>query len=156
MREQNQNPTRRAVKSTAPDTKGASGGEAPRKKGRDSREKRPKSPVAIAVRRVFRFFLGLMMLGIIAGCIIACYLTMYIFDMLDNGEKIEMDLDVLKLNYTTIIYAENSETGETYELQRLSGKDGARIWVDYEDMPQVLFDALIAVEDKRFESHNGL
>ena len=156
MREQNQNPTHRTVRPAAPEAGRMPGGEDPRKKGRAPREKKPKSPAAIAVRRVFRFFLGLMMLGIIAGCILACYLTMYIFDMLDNGEKIEMDLDVLKLNYTTIIYAEDSATGETYELQRLSSQDGSRIWVDYEDMPQVLFDALIAVEDKRFESHNGV
>ncbi|MEG0542485.1 MAG: transglycosylase domain-containing protein, partial [Angelakisella sp.] len=68
----------------------------------------------------------------------------------------ELDLDLLKLNYTTIIYAEDTSTGEFKELQRLEGNEGSRIWIDYEDMPPQLFDVLISVEDKRFMEHNGV
>ncbi|MEG1943505.1 MAG: hypothetical protein RR049_06775, partial [Angelakisella sp.] len=99
---------------------------------------------------VMRFIAGTIMVCTILGCIAACYLTVFVFDVLESSDVIELDLDLLKLNYTTIIYAEDTSTGEFKELQRLEGDSGSRVWVDYENMPPQLFDTLIAVEDKRF------
>lgn len=31
-----------------------------------------------------------------------------------------------------------------------------RVWIDYEDIPKILIDAFIAVEDKRFNEHKGI
>lgn len=107
-------------------------------------------------KRVMRFLSGIFMLCVILGCVFACYLTVFVFDMLGSSEVIELDLDLLKLNYTTIIYAEEPTTGEFVELQRLEAPTGSRIWVDYEDLPSQLFDVLISVEDKRFKEHQGV
>lgn len=123
-----------------------SGGNQPGKK------RKKKRPVSCAMR----IFAGVVMLCVILGCIFACFLTVFVFDVLDSNDVIELDLDLLKLNYTTIIYSEEPETGEFAELQRLEAPTGSRIWVDYEDMPPQLFDVLIAVEDKRFKEHQGV
>ena len=46
-----------------------------------------------------------------------------------------------------------SETGkDTYWV---NGKDGARKNVSYDDIPQVMIDAVIAAEDSRYFEHNG-
>lgn len=57
------------------------------------------------ISRVMRFIAGAIMLCVILGCIFTCYLTIFVFDVLDSSEVINLDLDQLKLNYTTIIYA---------------------------------------------------
>lgn len=122
----------------------------------DTGERRIKKRKNSMFRKVMRVIAGMIMIGIILGCIAGCYLTMFVFDTLENSEVIELDLDILKLNYTTIIYANDPETGEIVELQRLEGDEGSRVWVDYEDMPKHLFKVLVAVEDKRFYEHQGV
>ena len=44
------------------------------------------------------------------------------------------------------------ETGEEYYTQ---GSDGARKTVAYDDIPQVMIDAVVAAEDSRYFEHNG-
>ncbi|MEG1687190.1 MAG: transglycosylase domain-containing protein, partial [Angelakisella sp.] len=117
------------------------------------RKHKKKSKVFQVVMRVLA---GFLMLCIIVGCVVGCYLTLFVFDTLKTSESIELDLDLLKLNYTTIIYAQDHETGEFNELQRLEDDTGSRIWKNYNEMPPHLFDVLIAVEDKRFKQHTGV
>lgn len=118
------------------------------------RKKKKKSGIGFA-GHIFRFIGALICLGIIAGCILACYLTIYAFDMLEDDQYI-LDLDAKKLEYTTFMYAQDPETQEWFELQRLSSENGNRIWVDYDQLPDTLLDTIIAVEDKRFREHNGV
>ncbi|MCI9509868.1 MAG: hypothetical protein HFF10_09045 [Angelakisella sp.] len=126
---------------------------APRSSGeRRGRKKKKKNPV---VRHIFRAVASLICLGIIAGCILACYLTVYAFDMLEDDQYI-LDLDAKRLEYTTFMYAQDPETEEWVELQRLSSENGNRIWVDYDQLPDTLLDTIVAVEDKRFWEHNGV
>lgn len=118
--------------------------------------KRPKKKKNPMPRHIFRAIATVLMICTIIGCIVGCYMTLFVFDILQSSEVIQLDLDLLKLNYTTIIYAEDKTTGEFVEQQRLVGNEGSRVWVDYEKMPPHLFDALIAVEDKRFMDHTGV
>lgn len=50
---------------------------------------------------------------------------------------------------------EMSLTGSVYELKRLQGEED-RVWVNLEDIPQCVQDALISIEDERFYEHNGV
>lgn len=122
----------------------------------ESGQKKQRKGKNTAFRSVMKFIAAMIMLCIIAGCVFGCYLTLFVFDTLETSEVVNLDLDQLKLNYTSIIYATNTETGEWGELQRLEDGQGSRVWVDYEKMPPHLFDVLIAVEDKRFTDHNGV
>ena len=146
-----------------------SSGGAPRKRGdssrrrsrepasgnRPERSKRAASPALTVVKKVLRVLAAIAMLGVIAGCVVGCWLTVYVFDILNDDTKM-FDLDAFKLNYTTILYADDPETGAPVEIQRLSSQDGSRIWVDFADIPDVVKEAAIAVEDKRFMTQTGV
>ncbi len=69
--------------------------------------------------------------------------------------KAELDVGSISMNYSSIIYATDAETGARTELTRLYGSEN-RIWVNYDQIPQDLIDAFIAIEDERFESHKGV
>lgn len=72
-----------------------------------------------------------------------------------NGDLV-VDLDEYKenQNQTSFIYATDSD-GKTVELARLHGEED-RVWVDLEDMSPYMKNAVIALEDNRFEKHNGV
>ncbi len=95
----------------------------------------------------------LLMIGIITACIVACVLTVYVLNTLDSSDKIV--LDSAAMSYTTIIYAQDPETGEDIELQRVQNSEN-RIWVDYDQIPQAMKDAAVATEDMRFWNHSGI
>lgn len=111
-----------------------------------------------ALHAVWAVIATILMLGIIAGSVAGCVLTVLALDVLQSdSQRIEMDLDVQKLNYTTIFYGVDSTTGETYELKRaFNPNEGSRIWTEYEDMPEYLVNCLVSVEDKRFWEHSGV
>ena len=96
----------------------------------------------------------LICLGVMAGSAVLVAITMYLVDVTREDEKF-LNLTNLQLSLTSIIYYEDTETGEYEEYQRLDGSEN-RIWVDLEDIPQHVIDAYIAVEDKDFYDHHGV
>ncbi|MEG2144350.1 MAG: hypothetical protein RRY40_03360, partial [Oscillospiraceae bacterium] len=90
------------------------------------------------LKTVFRALLILMMILIIAGCIVASIMTVYVINTLDSGDSIV--LDEAKLGFSTIIYATNEKTGEYEEIQRVQTNEN-RIWVDYDKIPQHVANA---------------
>ena len=102
----------------------------------------------IALKGLFTAFVVLA----IAGTIVLVFLISFLVQLRD--ESIKMDLGNLKLNYTSFIYV-NNEAGQPVEYQRLYSTEN-RIWVNYEDIPQHMKNAMIAIEDKRFPEHNGV
>ena len=116
---------------------------------------RKKKKKTAWIGHILRPIGALICLGIIAGCVLACYLTIYAFDMLEDEQYI-LDLDAKKLEYTTFMYAQDTATQEWFELQRLSSENGNRIWVDFDQLPETLLDTIVAVEDKRYWEHNGV
>lgn len=101
-----------------------------------------------------RVFATLIMVGIITGCIVGCMLTVYILRYI--GADNSVDLEAVKMGYTSLILAEDPETGEEVVLKRLylGGQD--RTWVDYEDISDHAKEAVVAIEDKRFWTHDGV
>ena len=90
---------------------------------------------------------------LITACIVGTAFVMYILQFVDVDSGVNPR--ALKLDYTSIVYATDPETGESYELQRLfSGEN--RVWVGLEEIPDHVQKAAIAAEDKRFESHHGV
>jgi len=120
---------------------------------------KPKRPGAFTSFRnvlgiIWRGIATVIMVGIITGCIVACIMTVYILRYI--GADDEISLESVKLGYTSIVYATDSKTGETIELQRLYRGGENRIWVDYEQMNEYTKDAIVAIEDKRFWQHSGV
>lgn len=113
------------------------------------RPKRRRKPF----RALLRGFAMLVMIGIITGCIVASVMTVYVINTLDLGDSVV--LEDVKLSFSTIIYALDEKDGSYVEIQKVQTNEN-RIWVNYEDIPQAVKDAAIAVEDKRFWQHSGI
>ncbi|MBC8547160.1 transglycosylase domain-containing protein [Clostridiaceae bacterium NSJ-31] len=90
---------------------------------------------------------------VITGSIVASVMTVYVVNFLDD--QTEYNLRDLNLKYTTTLYAVDSETGEDHPLQVIKGDDN-RIWINFEDIPDTMQLAVIAAEDKRFQTHQGV
>ncbi len=89
---------------------------------------------------------------VITGCIVACVLTVYIATTFDGKGSIP-DVDLINDNQTSIIMTQN-EDGEWEEFQRIAGVQ--REWASLNDIPVNLQNAVIAIEDERFNEHYGV
>ena len=90
---------------------------------------------------------------VITGCVVACVLTVYIATNF-SGEANLPDVDAINQHQTTIVMTYNEASGKYEEFKRLQGIN--RVWVDYEDTPANLVNAVIAIEDERFNEHYGV
>ena len=109
---------------------------------------------------VKRFFKGLgkFLLTAFTICFVAFFiagisLSIYIFTL--ASEPTGIDLKAKSLNQTSFIYIKDKETGDFKEYQTLYSTEN-RIWVDNQDIPQAMKDAVVAIEDKRFYDHSGV
>ncbi|MDR2932945.1 MAG: transglycosylase domain-containing protein [Oscillospiraceae bacterium] len=113
--------------------------------------------IGAGVKGVFstigRVITTIIMVGIITGCIVASVMTVYVLQYIGSDDTV--NIDSLKLGYTSIIYATNKD-GQVYELQRLYNIEGNRIWVNYDQINDYTKKAMVAIEDKRFWSHDGV
>ena len=102
-----------------------------------------------SVRLFWKYFLiafGILMLifaGVAAGAIYGC---------ISRAKPI--DLHNLNMNFSSIIYYTDQETGEVKELEKLYDSEN-RVWAEYEQIPQYMKDAIVSIEDERFYSHKG-
>ena len=103
--------------------------------------------------KVLRIVLASFMLGIMLVCVVLGGFLVYVFNFIEGDFGV--NLDELKLNCTTTVYVQGENEDEWVEYQRLHGSVN-RIWVAYEDIPENLKNAFVAVEDKRFLKHGGI
>lgn len=101
---------------------------------------------------VWKVVSTLLMILLIACVIVGISVSIYLFGL--ANEPTGIDLHASKLQLTSFIYV-NGKDGKPVEYQRLHSTEN-RIWVDYEDIPQQMKDAMVAIEDKRFYEHNGV
>lgn len=69
------------------------------------------------------------------------------------GNLDALDLESLTMDYSTQICYIDSE-GNEKTLTTISSEQN-RVWVDLEEIPQNLRDAIVAIEDERFYTHKG-
>ncbi len=103
--------------------------------------------------RFWKIGLSCFLVFVITGCLIVGSVMIYAFNFVDA--QMAEDLDNLTMNFTTTVYVQDETTGEWAEYQRLHGGEN-RIWVSLDEIPQDLKDAYVAIEDKRFNDHNGV
>ena len=95
-----------------------------------------------------KFFSLTTVLGLVVLLSIFLGATFGLFGGLDA-----LDIGTLSMDYSTqICYIDSS--GAEKHLTNLSSEQN-RIWVDLKDIPDDMKNAFIAIEDERFESHNG-
>ncbi len=91
---------------------------------------------------------------LICACTFVICATVFLGYMLSLDSKIDIEVEAMKLNYSSIVYYLDDD-GNEHEFERLYDSQN-RTWVNLEDMPTYLKDAAVAIEDHRFEKHNGV
>ncbi len=89
---------------------------------------------------------------VIAVCIVACVLSVYLATNY-TGKTNLPDVDLINQNQTSIVKVQNAD-GQYVEYQRIAGVQ--REWAALSEIPAHLQNAVIAIEDERFNEHYGV
>ncbi|MEE1318535.1 MAG: biosynthetic peptidoglycan transglycosylase, partial [Ruminococcus sp.] len=103
-------------------------------------------------KAIAKFLLTTFSICFVAMLIAGISLAIYIFTI--ASEPTGIDLKAKSLNQTSFIYIKD-ENGDFKEYQTLYSTEN-RIWVNNQDIPQAMKDAVVSIEDKRFFEHNGV
>lgn len=121
---------------------------------------RPWTIVRVMLLNLFKALMVLLCIGLVTGSVVAVQLVQYVVDATENDETM-LDLENRKINQTTFFMAYNPdnpnarEDNDYIEYQQLSDNEN-RIWVNYDQIPQYLKDAIVATEDQLFYEHHGV
>ena len=140
-----------------------------RYEAREHAESRSRAPSRVAPRKKKRVSGGRVIWGIVKGIFVFLFtvavvgaLTGALFfrtfmKYVDTVLEPEMDVDIqaVTLKLSSTVYYQDRDTGDWIELTKLHGSENRTI-VDYEQIPDHVVKALIAVEDKRFYEHKGV
>ena len=122
--------------------------------GKGSKKRKKKTRKHFSVwGYIWRTFACLFCLGIMACSVAGVMLAMYIVQV--TADDSELDLDNQRLKQTTIVLAQNKDTGEWENYATFSGNNN-RIWKSLDEMPLNLQNAVIAIEDKDFYNEPGI
>ena len=117
------------------------------------KKRRRRRPLALTIiLRMFQTIGTLILVAVLTGSLVCCYGAIYIKTVIMPNS--ELDMSAYTMDENSVIYYYD-DAGDPVELDTLSG-DENREWVDYEDIPQDLIDAFVAIEDKRFWQHDGV
>ena len=110
-------------------------------------------PAKTVLNCAVKVLLTTLLVCFIAGVIVCFNVLIYLVGLYNQPTNI--DLSARKQNLSSFVYVMNPETEKFEKYQRLYGSED-RVWVEYDQMPPHLFDAITAIEDKRFYEHNGV
>jgi penicillin-binding protein 1A len=111
--------------------------------------------IRTAISVFISILLTILIIGIIAGCVVVCAFAIYIANNIDTDvDSITLATTASGGNATRIFYYDSDGNLVEDETQRLS-VSGNSYWASYEELPENLVNAFIAIEDKRFWDHNG-
>ncbi len=123
-------------------------------KANQDSDKKGLSPTASAILSgALKTLLTLLLVFFIAGVIVCFNIFFYLMEL--SSQPSGIDLNARSLNLSSFVYVKDEETGEFYEYETLYGTEN-RVWVDYNEIPQAMINAQIAIEDKRFYDHKGV
>lgn len=128
-------------------------------KARNSQKNRSRTAEkgrAVAGKAAISFgkmLMTVLMVCVLAGCICVCVIIAYIMSFADA--RLDIELKDLALDYTSSIYAYDEELGDYKVIENLYSEEN-RVWVDFNTIPEDLRHAVIAVEDERFLTHDGV
>lgn len=127
----------------------------PGKKQKNPRQKTQKK--SIRNRRLRGGLYAALTLAVISGLaalIVGAYVVVNVVNYRNQSPVIDLEKERNRQSQTSFIYTYDKNE-ELVELARLHGTEN-RVWVDLGTMPKYLTDAAIALEDKRFEKHQGV
>ena len=103
-------------------------------------------------RKVLKVLGTLFLVGLCTGAILCCFAAVYIQTVIIPIA--DMSLDDYPIGENSIMYYQDAD-GQYQELTTLLNTTSS-IWVDFEEIPEDLINAAVAIEDKRFWTHSGV
>ncbi len=89
----------------------------------------------------------------VTGLFLALIFAVYV--KFDLSPHIDLDLTTVDMAENSQIYYIDKYSGDAIPLQTIYAAENS-VWVTYDQLPQNLIDAAIAIEDQRFERHQGV
>lgn len=117
------------------------------------RESKARKRGGGTVRRVFFVLMTLVLIGVCTAAMIAGIFMTYVNTTL--APTLQVDADDYTMNLSSFIYYQDKETEEWVEFQTVHG-DENRILVTFDQIPDALWQAAVAIEDHRFFLHEGV
>lgn len=115
-------------------------------------KKQKKSPSSASTGGII--LKSILLVGILCCLVVGGYVLAQSISYV-NGEPFDLDKYKADQVQTSIIYRKETEDAKFTEYTRLHGETN-RIWVYLEDIPDDMKDAIVALEDRRFEKHHGV
>lgn len=94
----------------------------------------------------------ILLVGIITATVVGSVMVVYVLSNFNGTEGLP-DLEEISVNETSVVKILD-ENNEWVEYQQLEGNNS--LWVDFEEIPEDLRNAVVAIEDKRFYEHDGV
>lgn len=105
-------------------------------------------------RKILKVLGTLFLVGVTTGVLLVCFAAIYIRAVIIPEAKKQDYLGEIDMSLTSTMYY-TDENGVDQPYLTLDS-DENRVWVSYDELPEDLVNALIAIEDKRFRQHNGV
>lgn len=113
-------------------------------------------------RLIFKTFLTIcnvlmtiLLIGMVAGCIVGCAFLIYVSNHIDSDVDDIIMMSGKQDSTTRVYYYDADGVLVEAESERLVGGTN-RLWISYDEMPDDLINAFVAIEDKRFWEHQGV
>ncbi|MCD8146940.1 MAG: PBP1A family penicillin-binding protein [Clostridiales bacterium] len=98
----------------------------------------------------------LILIGATTVAILCCYGAAYVQDViLPEVANSTVTLLSTSTDLSSVVYYYDEDSGDYETLETLYASEN-REWISYEDIPENLLNATVAIEDKRFYQHNGV
>lgn len=95
----------------------------------------------------------LLLTALTTGVMLSVLGAVYVSQNLNSN--LEISLDSFKLNQTSKIYYMDKKTNQPVEWETLHAKENREL-AEISEIPKNMIEALVAIEDKRFFSHQGV
>jgi len=122
-----------------------------------ARRRRPRHTALGVVRGIIKWFFITLWTVLLVGICTALVGLHFFKEYIDTvvTPNVEVRAEDYTMNLSSFIYYQDKESGQWKEFQNIHG-DENRILVEFKDMSKYLWQAAVAVEDKRFFQHEGV
>lgn len=95
----------------------------------------------------------LLVIGVCTALIFFGIFMTYVHTTLEP--ELDVDASAYTLKQSSILYYQDKNTGEWVEMEKLHGSEN-RTLVEFADIPDYVWKALVSIEDERFFEHHGV
>ena len=122
-----------------------------------ARRRRPRHTALGVVLGFFKWIFIILWTVLLVGVCTALIGLHFFKEYVDTAvvPNVEVRAEDYTMNLSSFIYYQDKETGAWKEFQSIHGEQN-RILVDFDEMSPYLWQAAVAVEDKRFFQHEGV